>query len=246
MSVLQDLCEYYGVFDSAVKRAFAPECALIIDGSLAERSRVATALQFKAARDEMGLNATVVSGFTAKSSELTLSLEDLRSIPEEKALVHDMLYCTWKAALARNLAHALGDGFVIAGSWAEAAKWMDEHPMEYSRFFERCSKALAEREDTFIMVCDMLPLAREDARFQYLVLRALLMLALWCKGLPSIVVKVILTPEMLDGGRRPLDFVDASKLLPSKSDLWEKNYKEEGFYLVRRARPKRKAKNTAA
>lgn len=242
MSVLQDLCEYYGVSDRAVKQAFVPDCALIIDGSLAEQSRVAAALQFKAARDEMGLRATVASGFTAKSSELTLSLEDLRSIPEEKTFLHDLLYYTWKAALARNLAHALGDDFVISGSWAEAAKWMDEHPMECSRFFERCSKTLTEREDTFIMVCDMLPLAKEDVRFQYLVLRALLMLALWCKGFRSIRIKVVVTPEMLDGGRRPLDFVDASKLLSPCGDLWEKNYKREGICLVRRARAKRKTK----
>ena len=50
MSVLQDLCEYYGAYNSAVKQAFAPECSLILDGSLTEQSRIAAALHFKAAR----------------------------------------------------------------------------------------------------------------------------------------------------------------------------------------------------
>ena len=53
MSHLKELCDYYGVFESEVKKAFTPIYSVLIDGSLAEHSRVINLMQFKAVRDEM-------------------------------------------------------------------------------------------------------------------------------------------------------------------------------------------------
>ena len=176
-----------------------------------------------------------MSGFSAKSSDMTVNTEGLRGIPEEPQILgRDILYFVWKAVLARNLAQAVGEEQFAPGSWLEAAQWIGSHAEESSRFFGRCDHALSGRETKFFLVCDMLSLAKEDERFQHRVLRALLQNALNTRGYRSIRIKAVLTPEMLQGNVSPLNFVDASKLLPTRSELWQKNYREDGLRLVRR------------
>lgn len=232
MSVLQNLCEHYGVHENEVKRAFTPEVAVTIDGSLAEQSRLATLLQFKAARDEMGLDATVAVGFAAKSSDTTVNIEDLRGVPAEPILGYDPLYFVWRATLARNLAKTLGqEAFPQGDSWLEAARWLGDNPEASSKQLEAWAEALDSRQ--FLMVCDMLPLSGEDRMFQKRVLRSLLQVSLNCKRLGNVCVRVILTPEMYE--IYPFDFPDASKLLWPPSELFAKNYEKLGISIVRKA-----------
>lgn len=224
MSDIKTLAKTYRASEADIRKAFATECLVIIDGSKTKKSAIGEAVQFKALRDAAGVDAVLSHGYASDFRPVspcihttpiinTDTLKFIAGLPELRG--YDLLYFAWLTVLARNLltySPVMRASYPIMdfmGAWEEVATRVANNPESTARFLGECDKALDGQ--TFVLVCDLTPFAGEDVDLQYKVARSLLQVALRAKNYKNIRVKVILTPEMLEG-RYPFDFPDASKL----------------------------------
>ena len=122
----------------------------------------------------------------------------------------------WRAIVAWQLAegHPLRD----RSSWRGRISYVEDHPEEIDRLFQRRDSEFERTGRSFLILFDALDRCADDWKAMYRMIRGLLQTALDLRSYRRLRVKIFLRDDQADP-TRIADFPDASKVLASSVEL---------------------------